>query len=137
MTRPAFILLTIGALCAASVAPAHHTYALYDGTVLRAVEGTVAKVEWRNPHVFLWVYVADRAAPSGYALYAFENGSIPVLERLGWTKESFEVGERVRISYWPLKDGRRGGHLHQGRHANGTVIEGAGGPPNRVTVVTP
>ncbi len=39
------------AVLAASAAHAHHSYAMFDGTKTLTVAGTVAKLEWTNPHV--------------------------------------------------------------------------------------
>ncbi len=43
---------------------AHHSYAMFDGTQTQTVDGTVAKLEWTNPHVFVWVYVPNAQAPA-------------------------------------------------------------------------
>jgi hypothetical protein len=120
----------IGALgfVAASTAGAHHSYAMFDGTRQLTVKGTVAKLEWTNPHIFIWVYVPNAAAENGFDLYAFENGSPNVLARLGWSKTTFAAGEELTIEYWPLIDGRTGGHFFQATRADGSLIRGAGGP---------
>jgi hypothetical protein len=107
---------------------AHHSYAMFDGTKTLTVTGTVAKLEWVNPHVYVWVYVPNPKAPGGYDLYAFENGSTGVLSRLGWSKNTFTAGEKISVDYWPLKDGRTGGHFVKATHADGHVSMGAGGP---------
>src|SRR4051794_25782948 len=85
------IALLAGMLFWTAAAWAHHSYAMFDGTKTLTVSGTVAKLEWANPHVYVWVYVPNAAAASGYDLYAFENGSTGVLARLGWTKSTFAV----------------------------------------------
>jgi hypothetical protein len=107
---------------------AHHSYAMFDGTKTLTVTGTVAKIEWVNPHVYVWVYVPNPKAPSGYDLYAFENGSTGVLSRLGWSKSTFAAGEKISVDYLPLKDGRTGGHFVKATHADGRITKGAGGP---------
>ncbi|HEV7633286.1 MAG TPA: DUF6152 family protein [Steroidobacteraceae bacterium] len=117
----AFLLIAYGAL-------AHHSYVMFDGSKTLTVSGTIAKLEWRNPHVFVWVYVPKASAPTGYELYAFENGSTNVLAKLGWSKTTFAAGEKVTVDYWPLRDGRAGGHLVKATHADGKVSLGAGGP---------
>ena len=117
----------IGAICPPATV-AHHSYAMFDGTKTLSVSGTVAKLEWSNPHVYVWVYVHNAAASTGYDVYAFENGSTGVLARLGWSKSTFTVGERITVDYWPLKDGRTGGHFLKATHADGRVERGAGGP---------
>jgi hypothetical protein len=124
--RSLALLFVTGTVC--SPALAHHSYAMFDGSRAATVSGTVAKLEWSNPHVFIWLYVPDPRAASGYALYAFENGSMGVLSRLGWSKDTFVAGESLTVEYWPLKDGRPGGHFHKATRATGEVIAGAGGP---------
>jgi len=115
-------------LVGAATAAAHHSYAMFDGTRTLTVAGTVAKIEWTNPHVFVWVYVPNAERESGYDLYAFENASPNVLTRLGWSKTLFATGEPVTIEYWPLFDGRTGGHFASATRADGSVLRGAGGP---------
>jgi hypothetical protein len=122
-----FILLAAGSI-STPAAWAHHSYAMFDGTKTLSVSGTVAKLEWANPHVYVWVYVRNPSAASGYDLYAFENGSTGVLSRLGWSASTFSVGEKITVEYWPLKDGRTGGHFVKGTHQDGRVAPGAGGP---------
>ena len=106
---------------------AHHSYAMFDGSQTKTVTGTVAKLEWVNPHVFLWVYVPNPGSDTGYDLYAFENGSPNVLTQQGWSETYFSEGETVAITFWPLSDGRTGGHLAVATRSDGTVIRGAGG----------
>jgi hypothetical protein len=129
MLRKAFAAAAAAsAVSIGSTAAGHHSYAMFDGTRTVTVKGTVAKVEWINPHVFIWMYVPNAAAKDGYDLYAFENGSTNVLMRRGWTKDTLAAGEELTIEYWPLADGRAGGHFRAATHADGTVTRGAGGP---------
>ena len=122
------VLVTAASLLLASTAGAHHSYAMFDGSRTLTVNGTVAKLEWANPHVFVWVYVPNAQAKDGYDLYAFENGSPNVLTRVGWSKTALTVGEKVSVQYWPLKDGRHGGHFVKATRADGQVLVGTGGP---------
>jgi hypothetical protein len=121
-------------IAVSSPAPAHHSYAMFDGSRTLTVNGTVAKLEWMNPHVFVWVYVRNEKTSGGYDLYAFENGSTNVLTRMGWSKGTFQVGEKVSVEFWPLKDGRTGGHLLKATHGDGRVLPGVGGPNGAVPV---
>jgi hypothetical protein len=121
------LVLGLG-LAAAAGAAAHHSYAMFDGARLSTVTGSVAKLEWTNPHVFLWVYVPSSSSATGYDLYAFENGSPNVLAQRGWSKTSFAPGDPIAVTYWPLTDGRTGGHFAVATRADGSVMRGAGGP---------
>jgi hypothetical protein len=123
------LCLAIGLVVAATAA-AHHSYAMFDGTRTLKVAGTVAKIEWTNPHAFVWVYVPNAKSENGYDLYAFENGAPNALARQGWSKTTFAIGEPVTIEYWPLLDGRTGGHFASATRADGSVVRGVGGPPS-------
>jgi len=123
---PALLLMSVG------IAQAHHTYAMFDGAKSLTVRGTIAKVEWGNPHVFVWMYVRSGSTPGQYDLYAFEAGSIGELTRLGWSSTALKAGDKVSIEYHPLRDGRRGGHLTTATTPDGRVLKclsGPGSPP--------
>jgi len=115
-------------------AVAHHSYAMFDEARRLTVNGTVAKLEWHNPHVYIWLYVPNPMAPNGYELYAFENASPNVLGRMGWTRAALAAGEPLTITYYPLKDGRAGGHFIAGERPDGTTLLGLGGPGVRERV---
>lgn len=118
----------VASLLFAPLAWAHHSYVMFDGTKTQSVSGTIAKLEWVNPHVFVWVYVPNTKAKEGYELYAFENGSPNVLLRLGWSRTVLAAGQKVVVEYWPLKDGRNGGHFLKATLSDGQVLYGSGGP---------
>lgn len=120
--------LLLATLALASTTQAHHSYAMFDDGRTLEVTGTVAKLEWTNPHVYVWMYVKDTAAANGYTLYAFENGSINVLQGRGWSSTALKAGETATVAYWPLRDGRPGGHLSSMTLPNGSVLKGVGGP---------
>jgi hypothetical protein len=101
---------------------------MFDSSRTVTVTGTVAKIEWTNPHVFIWVYVPNATRENGYDLYAFENGSPNVLTRRGWSATTFAAGEKLAITYWPLLDGRTGGHFAVATRTDGSSIFAAGGP---------
>ena len=110
---------------------AHHSYSPIDKTRLAEVSAIVAKLEWTNPHIFLWTYVVDESQESGYQLWAFETGSITMMARAGWSRDdTLKVGEKVTIEYFPLRDGRPGGEIASLTHADGTVTLGDSPPLN-------
>ncbi|MGC3982430.1 MAG: DUF6152 family protein [Steroidobacteraceae bacterium] len=103
---------------------AHHSYALFDTSKVVSVSGVAAKFEWINPHSFIWVYVPDKQQKSGYQLHAFESGSMVVMAREGWDRNSVRVGDKLSVDYFPLRDGRPGGSLVKITHADGRVFKG-------------
>lgn len=124
ITNAAWLLA--GALLAVGPALAHHSYAMFDGTKRMTVAGTVAKLEWQNPHVFVWVYVPQAAG--GHLLYGIESDSINALVRRGWSKTSLEPGDPVTVEFFALADGRPGGHLIRAVRADGSELEAQPGP---------
>jgi hypothetical protein len=108
-------------------AHAHHSYAMFDGAKTLTVSGTVAKLEWSNPHVFVWVYVPSTKNPGKYDLYAFENGSPNAISKVGWSKDSLHAGDKITVEYWPLRDGRNGGHLTTATLGDGRTLGSVGG----------
>ena len=92
-----------GALLAAPLA-AHHSTAMFEwGTEKPMTNLTVEKWEWTNPHTFL--YVRDAQGKR----WAFEGMSPNHLVRYGWGRKSVAPGDKIDITYYPLKDKRRGG----------------------------
>lgn len=85
-------------LFAASSTPlAHHSVGSeFDVNSEVSLEGTVTKVEWFNPHI--WVYL-DVESPDGTsAEYQCEGSSPNSLRRRGWTRDSLRPGDRVMIT---------------------------------------
>jgi hypothetical protein len=124
-------IAAVVALAAWHAAQAHHSYALFDGSKTLTVIGTVAKLEWINPHVFLWVYVPREKEAGQYDLYAFENGSPLASSKVGWSATAVRAGDRITVDYWPLRDGRKGGHLKAAKLPDGRILEAFGGPAPR------
>ena len=96
----------LGAAVLALGAPlmAHHSTAMFEWGSEKPMNGvTVEKWVWTNPHTFL--YVKDAAGNR----WAFEGMSPNHLVRYGWSKRSVSPGDKVDITYYPLRDGRHGG----------------------------
>src|SRR5262245_53307730 len=126
MKRLALALISFATLliCARDT-PAHHSYAMFDHSRTVTLEGSVAKVEWVNPHVFVWLYVKKQGGkPGEYDLYGFENGPVTMMMREGWTKDTLRIGEIVSVQFFPLNDGRNGGYFIKAVHADGRVSVG-------------
>jgi hypothetical protein len=116
-------LLLFGLAVPLGTALAHHSYAMFDTSHTSNVTGTVAKLEWQNPHVFVWVYVPSTSKPGTYDLWGFENGSPSVLQVHGWSKDALKAGDKVAIEYWPLRDKSIGGHCEKVTLADGRALQ--------------
>ena len=78
-------------------AAAHHSFsAEFDITKPVTLVGTVTKLEWTNPHAYVYVDVAD-AQTGAVTNWAIEMGSPNGLTRLGWTRNILKPGDGVTI----------------------------------------
>ena len=91
---------------AAMTVSAHHSFsAEFDGSKTVTLEGKVFKMDFVNPHS--WLYI-DAVMPDGKVeRWGVEGGSPNVMFRLGWTRETLPVGTRVKVSGSPAKDGSK------------------------------
>ena len=75
---------------------AHHSWtAEYDAKKPVTVKGTVAKVEWTNPHTHFYVDSTDAAGKVTH--WNFEMASTPALERGGWSRKTLPIGTAVTV----------------------------------------
>ncbi len=92
------VLSIIGALAMAS-APAwsHHSFAAeFDGNKPIKLQGTVAKVEWINPHA--WIHLDVKNQDGTVSNWMIECGAPNGLLRRGFTKASLPVGTEIVIN---------------------------------------
>ena len=107
----------LGAAAFALPAVAHHSTAMFEwGTSTEMKNVTVERWVWTNPHTFL--YVRDAAGNR----WAFEGMSPNHLSRAGWSKRSLSQGEKVDLTYYKLRDGRRGGFNVTVTRSNGAKL---------------
>jgi|SRR6516165_6359872 hypothetical protein len=95
----------LGALLLATTAPvvAHHSFAAeYDSTKPVKVTGVVTRVEWTNPHAYIYVDVTD--GKGAVTNWGFEMGPPHMLQRSGWKKNSLTLGETVVVEGWMARD---------------------------------
>ncbi len=111
------------AICAAAAislaAPlaAHHSTALFKWGEAKPLKGaTVTKWVWTNPHTFLYVKADGKT-------WAFEGMSPNHLSRHGWSKRSLAPGDKIDLTYYPLRDGRRGGFNVTVTMADGSKLQ--------------
>ena len=83
---------------------AHHSItAEFDTSKTFNVKGTLTKVEWVNPHAYIYVDAMDQKGAS--VAYSFETGPPGNLRRAGVLRTMFMVGGPVTIEAYAAKDG--------------------------------
>ena len=107
-TQSAVVLGVLGVLLAGAAPPAsaHHAFAAeFDSTKPVNFKGTVKKVEWVNPHV--WIHVDVKRPDGTLEPWAIEGGTPNVLFRRGFTQQSLTTGTEIVIDGYRAKDGTR------------------------------
>ena len=91
----------LAALLAVAAVPseAHHSFAAeYDSGKPVTVTGYVTRIEWTNPHAYIYVDVTDKDGK--VTNWGFEMGPPHMLQRAGWKKNSLTIGEQVTVDGW-------------------------------------
>jgi hypothetical protein len=83
---------------------AHHAYtAEFDTTKPIKLTGVLTKLEWSNPHIWLYLDVKDDNGK--VTNWGFSASPPGMLTRRGITKSSLKIGETLTISGHRAKDG--------------------------------
>ena len=97
-------VLAIMGLAAALPAAAHHSFAAqYDSQQLMTLTGSINKVEWTNPHVYVHLDVKD--AGGKVTTWALEGYPPNTLKRTGFPRDVLKIGDTVTITAYKGKDG--------------------------------
>jgi hypothetical protein len=119
--------LLTAAVLLAPAAHAHHSFAAgYDGEKTFTLTGTVASVEWTNPHFHFSIDVKDDAG--AVTQWRFEGYPPNMLVRQGWKRdETLKAGETVTVFGWHARADANLGAVRWVTFSDGRRL--AAGPP--------
>lgn len=83
---------------------AHHSFAAeFDGNAPVRLKGTVARMEWINPHT--WIHLDVKNLDGTVTRWMIEGGTPNTLVRRGFTRDSLKVGTELTIDGFRAKNG--------------------------------
>jgi hypothetical protein len=100
----AAVVSVAGVLLPATPIDAHHSNAaMYDAEKRVVLRGQVTKVQWTNPHSYLYIDVKD---PSGKVVnWALEGFPPNTLLRTGWKTSMIKTGDTLSVEGAVARDG--------------------------------
>jgi hypothetical protein len=100
------VVVSVGGalLLSAAAVSAHHSFAAeFDANKPIQLRGTVARVEWINPHT--WIHIDVKEADGTTVRWMIEGGTPNTLLRRGLTKASLPEGTEIVVDGYRAKNG--------------------------------
>ena len=98
------LLAGLAMLSAAVPVSGHHAFAAeFDANKPIKLRGTVAKMEWINPHS--WIHIDVKQPNGAVERWMIEGGPPNALYRRGFTRDSLPVGIEIVVEGFRAKDG--------------------------------
>ena len=114
------LLLSVGLLGICGTVMAHHASAAYAEKPMEFKNVKITKFSWINPHTL--IYFDAKGAKGEVVNWTCETAAPQALRLIGWTKESFAIGDVVTVTLYPAKNGNPAGRLSNMVLADGTVL---------------
>lgn len=96
-------VFAVGVAAAALPMLAHHSFsAEFDNSKPVNIQGTVTKIDWLNPHI--WIYLDVKDQNGKVQSWQCEGGPPNTLTRNGWTKDAVKKGDQISITGTHAKD---------------------------------
>jgi hypothetical protein len=103
MKRIASFILGVALLVPHTVIGHHSFDAEFDRNKPVTLKGAVTRVDWGNPHI--WVFMDVKDETGKVSNWGVEGGAPNALFRNGWRKDSLKVGDTVTVEGFQGRDG--------------------------------
>jgi hypothetical protein len=138
MRKICLALAAAAALCCALPLLAHHAVsAEFDASKVVTLKGVVSRVDWVNPHIFVYVDVKDDSGK--ITTWRLQSAPPMFFKGSGLTKEKLLDGPEATVTAYPAKDGTDGfGFLLRLAYPDGHFYNLGGGtapPPGAKSAV--
>ena len=125
------LLAGLGVIGATMPVSGHHAFAAeFDATRPIKLRGTVAKMEWINPHT--WIHLDVKTPGGKVERWMIEGGPPNALFRRGFTRDSLPTGVEILVEGFRAKDGSLRGNGRDLMFADGRRLflgsSGTGAP---------
>jgi hypothetical protein len=116
--RKTVLLAAVAILVAAAPSLAHHAFsAEFDQAKPVKVQGEISRLEWTNPHA--WLFIDSKDKDGKAVTWRFEMGAPNALLRAGWSKSDIKPGTQVTVSGFMARSGGSVGNAYQVRLPDG------------------
>ena len=131
---------TVAVLCAglailvvAMPVCAHHAFAAeFDAKKPIKLQGTVARMEWINPHT--WIHIDVKGPDGTTTRWMIEGGTPNTLLRRGLTRDSLPIGTEIVVDGYRAKNGTNRANGRDVMFPDGRKLfmgsSGVGAPPD-------
>ncbi len=92
--------------CALPLLAHHAVSAEFDASKVVTLKGTVSRVDWVNPHIFVYVDVKDDSGK--ITTWRLQSAPPMFFKGSGLTKEKLLDGPEATVTAYPAKDGTDG-----------------------------
>ena len=122
--RRMLVAVACGVALLSSALTAHHATAVFDLGKRLTLTGMVTEWFWANPHCLLRFDVKNDNGETTH--WVAETQAPPNMTPFGWSKQSFAVGDQVKVTLEPVKNGQPLGRILQVLLPDGkTLVAGA------------
>ena len=104
MKTQSLFVVGVASLLAAAPAVSHHSFAAeFDVNRPLKLTGTVTRIEWTNPHA--WLFIDSKNDNGSVTNWGIELVGINDLLRLGWGRDKVKAGDVINVDGFGAKNG--------------------------------